>query len=284
MGTPQFHDFFETPQDRAAATAALPRHAQHLESLNRNAFSRDVADDLKLEVAGRVEEIQGEGTAVRIAVVTHCERFTEVDGSHEVSVRIVRPHAVSELESPLWSMLPHSQADVSTSRINIRIVNLCPPGIPELVRFLDGLTADHELDVPKAYDARVVAVAFGSPRIWLDRAGLTMDGSSPRCHRGQGIAARRERTGAESNCQDHAGSKLDEVQSLGRFHNASPCESGRPFVETSSERRGQLAPAPGKLPHPVLQAVLYRLTAATAAMQNASPAEQFGNTAQVIHC
>jgi len=37
------------------------------------------------------------------------------------------------------------------------------------------------------------------------------------------------------------------------------------------------------MPHPVLQAVLYRLTAAIAAMQNASPAEQFENTAQVIH-
>ena len=128
---------------------------------------------------------------MRIAVVTHCERFTEVDGSHEVSVRVVRPHAVSELESPLWSVSPHSQADVSTSRINIRVVNLCPPGIPELVRFLDGLTADRDLDVPKANDARVGAIGFSGPRVRLNRAGWTMDESSPRCHRGQGIAARR---------------------------------------------------------------------------------------------
>jgi len=34
----------------------------------------------------------------------------------------------------------------------------------------------------------------------------------------QGIAARRERAGTESNCQEHGGSKPDEVQSLGRFH------------------------------------------------------------------
>ena len=128
---------------------------------------------------------------MRIAVVTQSERLTQVDGSHEVSARVVRPHAVSKLESPVWSVLPYSQADVATSRIDIRVVNLSPTGIPELVRFLDGLTADHELDVPKAYDARVVAVAFGSPKIRLDRAGLSMDGSSPRCHRRQGIAARR---------------------------------------------------------------------------------------------
>src|SRR5450759_5733802 len=94
---------------------------------------------LEEEVAGRVIEIQGEGTAVRIAAVTHSERFTEVDGSHEVSVRVVVPHAVSELESPVWSVLPHSQADGPPSRINIRVVNLGPPSIPELVRFLDGL-------------------------------------------------------------------------------------------------------------------------------------------------
>jgi hypothetical protein len=35
--------------------------------------------------------------------------------------------------------------------------------------------------------------------------------------------------------------------------------------------------------HPVFRAALYRLPIATAAMQNASPAEQFHNTAQVIH-
>ena len=64
---------------------------------------------------------------MRIAVVTHCERFTEVDGSHEVSVRVVRPHAVSELESPVRAVLPHPQADVARSRINIRVVNLGPP-------------------------------------------------------------------------------------------------------------------------------------------------------------
>ena len=76
---------FEKPQGRAAV-AALLRRAQHLGSLNRNAFSRDVAGYLELEVAGGVVEIQGEGTGVRIAAVPQSERFTEVDGPHEVSV------------------------------------------------------------------------------------------------------------------------------------------------------------------------------------------------------
>jgi hypothetical protein len=141
---------FEKPQERAALAAALVRHAQHLGSLDRNAFSRDAAGYLELECAGRVVEIQGEGTAVRLAAVTQSERFTEVDGSHEVSARVVRPHAVRELVSPVRSVLPHPQADAPPSRIDIRVVNLGPPGIPELVRLLDGLTANRELDVPKA--------------------------------------------------------------------------------------------------------------------------------------
>jgi hypothetical protein len=37
---------------------------------------------------------------VRIAAATQSDRFTEVDGSQEGSVRVVRPHAVRELESP----------------------------------------------------------------------------------------------------------------------------------------------------------------------------------------
>jgi len=99
---------FEKPQGRAAALAAARlRRAQRLGSVNRNAFSRDIAGYLEEEVAGRVIEIQGEGTAVRIAALTHGDRFTEVDGSQEVSVRVIAPHAVSELESPVRSMLPH---------------------------------------------------------------------------------------------------------------------------------------------------------------------------------
>ena len=170
-------------QEPQRVAAARLRCAPRLGSVSRNAFSRDVAGHLIDEVAGRVIEIRGEGTAVRIAVLTHSDRFTEVDGSQEVSVRVVAPHAVSELESPVWSSLPHSQADVPPSRINIRVVNLGPPSIPELVRFLDGLIADRELDVPKA-DHGFACVVSGRSGVRLDRTGLTMNGSGRRCHRG----------------------------------------------------------------------------------------------------
>jgi hypothetical protein len=61
---------FEKPQERGAVAAALLRRAQHFGSLNRNAFPRDAPSYLEEEVAGRVVEIQGEGTTVRIAAVT----------------------------------------------------------------------------------------------------------------------------------------------------------------------------------------------------------------------
>src|ERR1700686_391784 len=180
----------EKPQGGAAIAAALLRRVR-IGSLHRNAFSRDIPGYLELEVAGRVVEIQGEGTGVRIAAVPQSERFTEVDGSHEVSVRVIVPHAVRELVSPVRGMLPHPQADVARSRINIRVVNLGAPGIPELVRFLDGLTADRELDVPKANDGRFAGLVSGRLRVLLYRTGLTLYGSSLCCHRGEGIAARR---------------------------------------------------------------------------------------------
>src|SRR5207245_6706638 len=89
-----------TGKSRAVAAAVL-RRSKHLGSLGRNAFSRDAAGYLEWEGARRVVEIQGEGTAVRLAALTQSERFTEVDGSHEVSTRVVRPHAVRKLVSPV---------------------------------------------------------------------------------------------------------------------------------------------------------------------------------------
>ena len=86
---------------------------------------------------------------MRSTLVAHSQRFTEMDGPQEVSARVVVPHAVSERVSPLLAF-PNAQADVAGPRIHVRIVNLSPAGIPQLVRFLDGLTADREPDVPKA--------------------------------------------------------------------------------------------------------------------------------------
>ena len=182
---------FEKPQGRAAV-AALLRHAQHLGSLHRYALSRDVAGYLELEVAGRVVEVYGEGTAVRIATVTESKRLTEVDGSQEGSVGVVLQRAVNELENPVRSALPRPQAHKSSPRINIRVVNLGPADIPDLVRILEGLISDCELGVPKANDGRVLpGVVPSRSRVLLYRAGLSLYGSCRRGHRGQRIAARR---------------------------------------------------------------------------------------------
>ena len=182
---------FEKPQGRAAV-AALLGHAQHLGSLHRYALSRDVAGYLELEVAGRVVEVYGEGTAVRIATVTESKRLTEVDGSQEGSVGVVLQRAVNELENPVRSALPRPQAHKSSPRINIRVVNLGPADIPDLVRILEGLISDCELGVPKANDGRVLpGVVPSRSRVLLYRAGLSLYGSCRRGHRGQRIAARR---------------------------------------------------------------------------------------------
>lgn len=117
----------------------LEATAGDLGSFNRNALSRDTSIYLHEELTGGVIKIQGERTAVRVAAATESERFTEVDGSHEVPIRVIAPHAMSELVGPVCSVLPYAETDVPCSRINIRVVNLCPSDIPKLVRLLDGL-------------------------------------------------------------------------------------------------------------------------------------------------
>jgi hypothetical protein len=101
-------------------------------------------------VVRRVVEIQGEGTALRISVVTKTDYFRKVNGSHEVSVGVVPPHAVSQLVGPRGCVGPHPQADDAGSRINVWVVNLGPADVPDLEGFLNGLTADGEIGVPKA--------------------------------------------------------------------------------------------------------------------------------------
>src|ERR1019366_6221754 len=111
-------------------------------------FSLGNACYLGEECAGGVIEIQGKGTVVRIATLTDCDLLGEVDGSHEVPVRVVVPHAVNELVCAGGSLvLPHSKADIARSRIDIRVMDLGPTGIPELVRLLDRIAADGELDM-----------------------------------------------------------------------------------------------------------------------------------------
>ena len=67
-----------------ALAAALLRRAQEVASIDRNALSRDRARYLKLEVAVRVIEVEGERTSLRFAVGADRHRFTEVTRCGEV--------------------------------------------------------------------------------------------------------------------------------------------------------------------------------------------------------
>src|ERR1035438_7015733 len=175
---------------RAAFAAARLRYAQDRGSVHRYAVSPGNAGYLHEERAGGIIEIRGKGAVVRKAALTDSDLLSEVDGSQKVSVRVVIPHAVNELVGAGRGLvLPHSQTDIAPSRIDIRVMDLGPTGIPELVRFLDGCAADHELDVPKANDGRTAGAGCGGRRFLLRRAGLT-NGGCCRCgHRGEGIAA-----------------------------------------------------------------------------------------------
>jgi hypothetical protein len=102
--------YFPSVEDEVGFADYLSAHITTLttlRSLNRNAFPDDTAGYLIEEVAGGVIEIQLEGTTVHIAAVAQSKRLTEVDGSEEVSVRVIVPHAVSERVSPSRP-LPHT--------------------------------------------------------------------------------------------------------------------------------------------------------------------------------
>ncbi len=103
---------------------------------------------------------------MRITVFTQSERLTEVNSSHKVSIDVIRPDAVCELVGPAC-VLPRPQADIARSRIDIRVVNFGPAGIPNLVCLLDGLIADYEPDVPKANNRSMFIIVLERLRVRL---------------------------------------------------------------------------------------------------------------------
>ncbi len=141
------------------------RPAQSQGSVDGNALSDYGSRNFKEEVVGRIIEIQREGTAVGVAVIAKDKRFGQVDGSQEISAHIVRPYSVSELESPWRLLLPDPEADISSPWIDVWVMDLGPAGIPELERFLDGLTSNLEANMPKSDDGRVdrIITCGGSP-------------------------------------------------------------------------------------------------------------------------
>src|SRR5262249_40418484 len=83
------------------------------------------------------------------------KRFVQGEDSLEISVRVVQPHSVSELESLMRFFLPRAQANISLSWIYVWVVNFCPASIPDLVGFLDLMPSHEEADMPKSNDGRV---------------------------------------------------------------------------------------------------------------------------------
>ena len=95
------------------------------------------------------------------------KRFAQVDRSQKISIYIVRPYSVSELESSVRGLLPGPKADASPPWIDVWVVNFGPAGIPDLERFLDRLISNLEADMPESNDGCIDLVLFS--KLVLDR-------------------------------------------------------------------------------------------------------------------
>src|ERR1035437_6239230 len=127
-------------------------------SLYLDALSGKSPRNFRYEVPRGVVEIQFERTSLHRALVTQMNRLTQLDGPQKVSAGVIVPHAVSELKSAR-RMNPCAQANGTSSRVDVRVVDFSPAHIPVLVGFLDRLPAHDELDVPQANDGRVGGVS-----------------------------------------------------------------------------------------------------------------------------
>ena len=97
------------------------------------------------------------------------KRFSQIDRSQKISIYIVRPYSVSELESPVLRLLPSSETDASSPWINVWVVNFGPADIPDLESFLDSLISNLETDMPKSNDGPVDRIITRGGRPVLDR-------------------------------------------------------------------------------------------------------------------
>ncbi len=121
-------------------------------SLDLDPLPGDISRDFRYEVPGGVVEVQLKRASLHIAALTQTDRFTQVDGTHKVSVGVIVPHPVSEFESPARRPYPSAQADVARPGVDVRIVHFSPATIPVLEGFLDRLAAHDELDIPQPHD------------------------------------------------------------------------------------------------------------------------------------
>ena|SRR5438132_2722021 len=97
------------------------------------------------------------------------ECFCQVDRSQEISIYIVIPYPMSELERPVLRLLPSSETDASSPWINVWVVNFGPADIPDLESFLDSLISNLETDMPKSNDGPVDRIITRGGRPVLDR-------------------------------------------------------------------------------------------------------------------
>ena len=93
-------------------------------SLDANPLPGDISCNLRDEIAGRVIDIRFERARLRVAVLSQTDRLTQVNRPLEVSIRVIDPHAVSQLDSAARGLNPCAQTDVVGTRVYIRVMDL----------------------------------------------------------------------------------------------------------------------------------------------------------------
>jgi len=121
-------------------------------SLDVNALSGDIPCNFRDEIARRVIDIQFERTGLPVAVLSQTDRLTQVNRPHKISVGVITPHAVGQLDGAARGLYPGAEANVVSARVYIRIMHFRPAKVPVLESFLDRLPAYAELDVPQSND------------------------------------------------------------------------------------------------------------------------------------
>ena len=121
-------------------------------SLDPNALPADIPYNLGDEIAGRVINVQLECTCLPVAVVIQTDRLTQVNRPLEISISVIAPHAVSQLQSAASGFDPCAQTNGAGARVYIWVMYFRPAKVPVLESFLDRLPTNAELDVPQTDD------------------------------------------------------------------------------------------------------------------------------------
>ena len=136
-------------------------------SIGRNSFSDYRSRNLSDKIAGRVIDIQRERTAVSVASIAKRQIFRQMARSLEISIRVIEPYSVSELERLGRCLLPGAEANISLPWVDVWVVNFRSAGIPDLERLLDLLVSNQETDMPKSNDGRVDRIITRGRRLGL---------------------------------------------------------------------------------------------------------------------